>query len=74
MTIHVRYKNFDQLSFADLLVYNKLPAHSFWSYVESKIDFSFADTLCAVAPERLPRANKPTCCCCRRGLSCARCG
>lgn len=48
MTIHVRYKNFDQLSFADLLVYSKLPAHSFWSCVESKIDFSFADTLCAV--------------------------
>lgn len=48
MTIHVRYKNFDQLSFADLLVYSKLPAHPFWSHVESKIDFSFADKLCAV--------------------------
>lgn len=48
MTIHVRYKSFDQLSFADLLVYSKLPSHPFWSYVESKIDFSFADKLCAV--------------------------
>jgi len=48
MTIHVRYKNFDQLSFTDLLVYSKLPAHSFWSFFESKIDFSFADTLCTV--------------------------
>ncbi|MGG1555904.1 transposase, partial [Paenibacillus ferrarius] len=48
VTIHVRYKNFDQLSFADLLVYSKLPVHPFWSHIESKIDFSFADTLCAV--------------------------
>jgi hypothetical protein len=48
MTNRVRYKNFDQLSFADLLVYSKLPEHPFWSCVESKIDFSFADTLCAV--------------------------
>jgi len=48
MSIQVRYKNFDQLSFADLLVYSKLPPHPFWSNVESKIDFSFADKLCAV--------------------------
>lgn len=48
VSIHVRYKNFDQLSFADMLVYSKLPPHPFWSHIESKIDFSFADTLCAV--------------------------
>lgn len=48
MVIHVRYKNFGQLSFADLLVFSKLPAHPFWSHVERKIDFSFADTLCSV--------------------------
>ena len=48
MTIHVRYKHFDQISFADVLVYSKLPLHSFWSYVEKHIDFSFADRLCAV--------------------------
>jgi hypothetical protein len=29
-------------------VYSRLPTHSFWSNIESKIDFSFADTLCAV--------------------------
>lgn len=44
----VRYKSFDQLSFADIQVYSKLPPHPFWSHVESKIDFSFADRLCAV--------------------------
>ena len=48
MSIPVRYKTFDQLSFADILVYSKLPQHPFWSYVERKIDFSFADRLCAV--------------------------
>jgi hypothetical protein len=45
---HVRYKTFDQLSFADILVYSKMPDHPFWSHIEKKIDFSFADTLCAV--------------------------
>lgn len=44
----VRYKQLAQASFADLLVYSKLPTHPFWSHVESKIDFSFADRLCAV--------------------------
>ncbi len=48
MSIPVRYKSFDQLSFADFQVYSKLPPHPFWSHVESKIDFSFADRLCAV--------------------------
>ena len=48
MSIQVRYKVFDQLSFTDVLVYSKLPAHPFWSHVEEKIDFSFADKLCAV--------------------------
>lgn len=44
----VRYKQLAQASFADLLVYSELPAHPFWSHIESKIDFSFADRLCAV--------------------------
>ena len=48
MKNRIRYKNFDQTSFADLLVYSKLPKHPFWSYIESKIDFSFADSLCSV--------------------------
>ncbi|REJ13316.1 MAG: DDE transposase [Paenibacillaceae bacterium] len=48
MTFSVRYKTFDQLSFADVQVYTKLPPHPFWSHVDSKVDFSFADRLCAV--------------------------
>lgn len=44
----IRYKNFDQLSFIDTLIYSKLPDHPFWSHIESKIDFSFADELCSV--------------------------
>jgi hypothetical protein len=44
----IRYKSFDQISIADSLVYSKLPRHPFWSNVEAKIDFSFADSLCAV--------------------------
>lgn len=48
MQNRVRYKTFDQISFADMMVYSKLPDHSFWSHVEKKIDFSFADPLCSV--------------------------
>lgn len=48
MNNRVRYKTFDQLSFADILVYSKLPEHPFWSHIETKIDFSFADRLCSV--------------------------
>lgn len=44
----VRYKNFDQIDFTDVLVFSKLPAHPFWSRVQEEIDFSFADRLCAV--------------------------
>lgn len=47
MQKRVRYKVLDQVTFADMLVYSKLPSHPFWSYVEKSIDFSFADTLCA---------------------------
>jgi len=48
MKSRVRYKEFDQLSFADIMVYSKLPEHPFWSNLEKKIDFDFADTLCSV--------------------------
>jgi len=48
MKSRVRYKTFDQISIADVLVYSKLPSHPFWSNLESKIDFTFADALCAV--------------------------
>ncbi|WP_236344138.1 transposase, partial [Paenibacillus plantiphilus] len=47
MAHKVQFKTFDQPSFEDFLVYSKLPAHPFWSHIESKIDFSFADELCA---------------------------
>ncbi|RAV02753.1 transposase [Paenibacillus sp. YN15] len=47
MNTRVRYKVLDQVTFADLLVYSKLPSHPFWSHVEKHIDFSFADALCA---------------------------
>jgi hypothetical protein len=48
MTRRVRYKEFDQISFADMMVYSKLPEHPFWSHLDKKIDFSFADELCSV--------------------------
>lgn len=44
----IRFKTFDQLSFTDVVVYSKLPAHPFWDQIEKKIDFSFADQLCSV--------------------------
>jgi hypothetical protein len=31
-----------------MLVYSNLPKHPFWSYVEDRIDFTFADRLCSV--------------------------
>ncbi|WP_036824906.1 transposase, partial [Pontibacillus yanchengensis] len=48
MRNRVRYKTFDQLSMADDIVYSQLPEHPFWSHIEKKIDFSFADQLCSV--------------------------
>lgn len=48
MKSNVRYKTFDQISLADSLVYSQLPVHPFWSHLESKIDFTFADTLFSV--------------------------
>ena len=44
----IRYKTFDQISFADFMVYSKLPVHPFWSHIEDQIDFLFADRLCEV--------------------------
>lgn len=48
MSTKVRYKDFGQPTFEDLLIYSQLPPHPFWSNLETKIDFSFADDLCAV--------------------------
>src|SRR5690554_2879548 len=44
----IRYKTFGQISYEDALIFNQLPDHPFWSQIESKIDFSFADSLCAI--------------------------
>lgn len=43
----VTYKQINQLAYEDFVVYNALPAHSFWTKVADTIDFSFADVLCA---------------------------
>lgn len=47
MRTPIRYKTFDQISFTDMLVYSNLPKHPFWSPVAEKVDFTFADSLCA---------------------------
>jgi len=43
----VAYKQFEQLSFADIEVYAVLPEHPIWSTVTERVDFSFADRICA---------------------------
>ncbi|QQE77337.1 IS1182 family transposase [Alicyclobacillus sp. SO9] len=43
----VKYKNFEQASFEDLMVYSAIPPHPFWDMVAKHIDFSFANKLCA---------------------------
>ena len=43
----VKYKNFEQASFEDIMVYSVIPPHPFWDAVANYIDFSFADKLCA---------------------------
>lgn len=58
---YVRYKDFGQLSFADLEVYSVLPEHPIWSRVEELIDFSFADEICApLYSSRGPRPYAPS--------------
>jgi len=47
MKTGVTYKTFGQLGLADFLIYSKLPRHPFWSTVEEKIDFTFADKMCS---------------------------
>ena len=43
----VRYKDFGQLSLADIMVYQAIPPHPLWDKVSQVIDFSFADEICA---------------------------
>ncbi|GAA0379627.1 transposase [Bacillus horti] len=57
MKNRVRYKEFEQISFADMMVYSKLPEHPFWSLLEKKIDFTFADELCSVLYS--PKGQRP---------------
>lgn len=53
----VRYKQLDQISFADLEVYSVLPEHPIWSRAAELLDFSFADEICA--PLYSTRGPKP---------------
>lgn len=43
----IKYKQLDQLSYEDIVVYNSLPPDPFWTKVSETVDFSFADELCA---------------------------
>lgn len=53
----VSYKNFEQVSFEDLMVYDSIPDHPFWDLVATYIDFSFADKLCE--PLYSPLGQRP---------------
>ncbi|WP_020614894.1 transposase [Paenibacillus daejeonensis] len=52
-----RYKQLNQISFADLEVYSVLPEHPIWSRAAEVLDFSFADEICA--PLYASRGPKP---------------
>ncbi|MCX7773768.1 MAG: transposase [Clostridia bacterium] len=57
----VRYKQLDQMSFADLEVYSVLPEHPVWSRAAEVLDFSFADEICAhLYSGRGPRPYAPS--------------
>jgi len=53
----IRYKDFGQLSLADVMVYQVIPPHPFWDAVEKVIDFSFSNELCA--PLYSPNGQRP---------------
>lgn len=53
----IRYKDFGQLSLADIMVYESIPPHPFWSAVDKVVDFSFADQL--FAPLYSPYGQRP---------------
>ncbi|MBO9608917.1 MAG: transposase [Paenibacillaceae bacterium] len=57
----VRYKQLDQVSFADMEVYSVLPEHPVWSRAADVLDFSFADDICApLYTTRGPRPYAPS--------------
>ena len=53
----IRYKNFEQLSLADILVYESIPPHPFWDKVSEVVDFSFIDKICE--PLYSPLGQRP---------------
>ncbi|MNQ81001.1 hypothetical protein D3C85_960000 [compost metagenome] len=53
----IRYKQLEQISFADFEVYSVLPVHPIWSRAAELLDFSFADEICA--PLYSTRGPKP---------------
>lgn len=53
----IQYKNFDQLGLADMLIYDAIPPHPFWSRVNEVVDFSFIDKVCE--PLYSPRGQRP---------------
>lgn len=53
----IRYKNFEQLSLADMLVYEAIPPHPFWDKVSEVVDFSFVDKICE--PLYSPLGQRP---------------
>jgi hypothetical protein len=57
----VAFKQFEQLTFADIEVYSVLPEHPIWSKVEELVDFSFADRICAhLYSSRGPKPYAPS--------------
>lgn len=46
-SLRIRYKDFGPMTMADFEIFSALPPHPFWTRVESIIDFSFANELCA---------------------------
>lgn len=55
--VQTRYKQLNQISFADLEVYSVLPEHPIWSHAAEVLDFSFVDEICA--PLYSTRGPKP---------------
>ena len=54
---HVVYKQFDQLQFADVMVYNAIPPHPFWDKIDQVVDFTFVDKICE--PLYSPLGQRP---------------
>lgn len=53
----VEYKSFDQLQFADIIVYGAIPPHPFWDKIGQVVDFKFVDEICQ--PLYSPLGQRP---------------